>query len=318
VVMRSDPSARPSATTIGRIAVAIVGGEPAVIPMLDGVSTFVYRIRRGHDTFYLRVLPEEGATFAPEAGVHLTLRDRGVRVPEVVHWEDLDPSVGRSVMLTREIPGTAVSNEVSPGSLPSIFRVAGRDLALINSVPVDGFGWIKRDRPGDASLRAAHAAECDFLLSDLDESLRALYGCVVTEHDAARVIRAVADNMRLLAGSAAVLAHGDLDATHIFADNGHYSGIIDLGEIRGTGRFYDLGHFHLHDGERLPAGMLPHVLEGYRDVVVLPPDVERRIALQSVLVGVRFLARAHHRLTRYHRDHAIAAVWNSLDALGTA
>ena len=42
----------------------------------EGVSTWVYRIRRGGETFYLRILPEADATFAPEVIAHQRLRYR--------------------------------------------------------------------------------------------------------------------------------------------------------------------------------------------------------------------------------------------------
>ena len=81
------------------------------------------------------------------------------------------------------------------------------------------------------------------------------------------------------------LAHGDFDVTHIYQHDGRYTGIIDFGEIRGAHQLYDLGHFNLHDGEVVPQMLLPTLLEGYREVLTLPPDRERRISLVSVLIG---------------------------------
>ena len=63
----------------------------------DGVSTVVYRVRRGAETFYLRVLPE--------VLVHRTLRGLGVRVPDVLCYEPRDSRTGRSVPRTTVIPG---------------------------------------------------------------------------------------------------------------------------------------------------------------------------------------------------------------------
>src|SRR5207248_10181336 len=74
------------------------------------------------------------------------------------------------------------------------------------------------------------------------------------------------------------LAHGDFDVTHIYQKGGHYTGIIDFGEIRGTDALYDLGHFNLHDGETLPQLVLPYLLAGYSEVMPLPPDHERKIS----------------------------------------
>jgi len=53
----------------------------------EGVSTFVYRILCGDETFYLRVLPEAGASFAPEVTAHTLLRQRQVNVPEAIYFE---------------------------------------------------------------------------------------------------------------------------------------------------------------------------------------------------------------------------------------
>ncbi len=53
-----------------------------------------------------------------------------------------------------------------------------------------------------------------------------------------------------------------------------------------------LGHrFRLHDGETLPAPLLPWLLAGYRAVAALPDDAEQRIAFASLLIGIRTLAR---------------------------
>lgn len=48
-------------------------GPTHVERVAEGVSTWVYRIRYRDSTFYLRVLPEAGASFAPEVAVHTAL-----------------------------------------------------------------------------------------------------------------------------------------------------------------------------------------------------------------------------------------------------
>jgi aminoglycoside phosphotransferase (APT) family kinase protein len=105
--------------------------------------------------------------------------------------------------------------------------------------------------------------EREFLLANLDRSLSVLQDLA----GRSRPIRPIRDIVRaeipLLDASLACLAHGDLDLTHIYCRDGHYSGIIDLGEIRGTGPYYDLGHFRFHDGELLTTMALPYLVEGY-------------------------------------------------------
>ena len=80
-------------------------GRPVVERARSGVSTPVYRIGRAGTTFYLRLAASPEASLAPEALVHDLLRARGVRVPDVVHFEPCHTALGRSVMITTEIPG---------------------------------------------------------------------------------------------------------------------------------------------------------------------------------------------------------------------
>ncbi len=62
----------------------------------EGNSTFVYRVVVGNDTFFLRILPEEWATFAPEVEVHRRLRRLGVKVPDVIYFVACDELLQRS------------------------------------------------------------------------------------------------------------------------------------------------------------------------------------------------------------------------------
>lgn len=119
----------------------------------------------------------------------------------------------------------------------------------------------------------------------------------------------------LFADVRAVFAHGDFDATHIYHRDGVYTGIIDFGEMRGTERCYDLGHFALHDGEHTPELLSPRLLAGYREVAPLPPDYPRRVALWSLLIGVRALARSMGRASPAYQNHLTGALRRALAAL---
>jgi len=306
---------RPDIREVRALIARALCGASEINPVDEGVSTHVYRIKRSEEIFYLRVLPEEGATFAPEVEAHALLRRAGVRVPEVVYWDDLDPGLSRAVMLTTEIEGRAIGKDDLGAALPTIVHAAGRDLALINQVPVDGFGWIRRDAPGDTRLRGDIASETELMLADLEPCIRVLQGTDLQWSGADQIREAIHRNAQLLDAPHAHLSHGDFDATHIFSHEGRYTGIIDLGEIRGTGPHYDLGHFRFHDGETLPTTLLPYLLEGYRDAGPLPHEVDRRIALDSLLIGVRFLARMHRRLARPTRVHALAAIERDFQTL---
>src|SRR5688500_5189732 len=84
-------------------------GRPEVERTEGGVSTQVYRLRRGTTTLYLRVAEERGDSLAPEVLVHQLLCKRGVRVPEVVSYEPFNDAIERSVMVTTEIAGRPIA-----------------------------------------------------------------------------------------------------------------------------------------------------------------------------------------------------------------
>ncbi|MFN8538955.1 MAG: aminoglycoside phosphotransferase family protein [Thermomicrobiales bacterium] len=257
----------------------------------EGVSTYVYRITRGNEHFYLRVLPEAGASFAPEARAHALLRQRGASVPEVIHCEHRNEALGLSVMVTTEVPGQSLAAHGLDEQTPAILFAAGRDLALINGLPVQGFGWIVRNQPSLHALTAELPTNRAFLSEHLDSDLAILRTHLTVVAELRAIESLIAQHDGWLDAEHASLAHGDFDVTHIYAHHGIYSGIIDFGEIRGTDRWYDLGHFRLHDGESIPAPLLPWLLAGYRSAMPLPDHAEQRIAFASLLNGIRTLGR---------------------------
>jgi aminoglycoside phosphotransferase (APT) family kinase protein len=289
--------AEPSAAAVQRVAGAVLGDnvDLVVTRVAEGVSTYVYRVRRGPETFYLRVLPEAGATFAPEVLALDQLRQRGVRAPRVLYYEACDESLERSVMVTTEIAGDQIGRRPLGRATQGVLIEAGRDLATINSLPVSGFGWVKRDMPVCERLDGEHSTLMEFALEHLDSDLATLAATVLTRSDTA-AIRAVVEDHRLwLASPAATLAHGDFDLSQIYQHDGCYSGIIDFGEIRGTDPWYDLGHFAMQHGEASTGSVLAWLLDGYRSVTPLPPDHRLRIAFASLLIAVRALSRCIER-----------------------
>ena len=274
------PDLRAVRALVARIFPGVA--RPVMERVEEGVSTHVYRIGRGGVRFYLRVWPEPGEGFAPEARVHALLRERGVRVPEVVYFEHDNALLRRSVLVTTAVAGNPVGRRGIDRETRTILVAAGRDLAVINSGPVAGFGWLRRDRAAANGLAAEHPTYRAFIREHLEEDLALLAAAIrelLARHDA------------WIDVPPARLAHGDFDATHIYERDGRYTGIIDFGEIRGGDPWYDLGHFRMHDGETLPAPTLPWLLEGYGAVTPLQADHARRIGFSSLLIAVRALAR---------------------------
>jgi aminoglycoside phosphotransferase (APT) family kinase protein len=264
----------------------------------DGVSSQVYRLVRGSEVFYLRVAEEATENLETDAELHRRLLALGVRVPRVVFVEPFDAAIGRSVAITSEVPGVSLAAVGCPPEVAlAVVADAGEDLAVINQVRVEGFGWVRRSGPG-WPLRAEHASYLSFLTSYLPADWPGPLGSLLPG-DVLAGVEAVLDSERARPSAEAQLAHGDFDTTAIFCAAGRYTGVIDFGEIRGTEPAFDLGHFHLHDQEQVTDRLLPALLEGYGRVAE-PPD-ERSIRRSAVLLGLRQLCRW---LTRgYELDH---------------
>jgi Ser/Thr protein kinase RdoA (MazF antagonist) len=244
---------------------------------------------RGTEVFYLRVAEEADESLAVDAELHRELRRLGVKVPSVVYCEPFDAAIGRSILITTAIPGTALSQV---GSLPlaaSVAREAGHDLGILNQVVVRGFGWVRRD--GAAwPLQAELTSYPEFVKSYLPADWPGPLAGVFRGRELRAIERMLAAEERRRPAHG-LLAHGDFDVSAIFHENGRYTGIIDFGEIRGTELTFDLGHFYLHDGEIVGWALVDQLIQGYQEVVELPADFEDEIATSAILLGLRQLCR---------------------------
>lgn len=255
----------------------------------DGVSTQVYRIRRGAEVFYLRIAEEAGDNLETEAELHRRLRDLGVKVADIVDVDPFNADIGRSTLVTTEVAGVALTEVADPAISASVAEDAGVDLAVINQIPVDGFGFIRRLDRG-WPLTAEFPVHETFLLSYLPQPWP---GPLTAIFDTAEIttLEDLIGYERARPRTAAVLQHGDFDVHPIFCAGGRYTGLIDFGEIRGAEPFFDLGHFHLHDRESHPSSLLPAVLRGYQRVQSLPADHPEAIRRSAILLGLRQLCR---------------------------
>ena len=275
----------------------------------EGVSTYVYRIIFAHETFYMRVLPEEGASFSPEVNVHTQLCQMQIKVPEVIYFEHYNELLQRSVMVTTEIKGMPMSKSstLSQVEIEGILREAGRDLACLNTVRVEGFGWVRRDSPDTRHLRAEWPAHRTFALEYWEADMAYLAKHVLQPSEMALLERVLSRYDSWLDSKQGYLAHGDFDTTQIYQENGRYTGSIDFGEIRGADRWYDLGYFHMRDGGLFPFRLLPPLVCGYRERLSLPSAYEQHIRFTGLLINVRALVhslqkRPPNRFTQHQLD----------------
>ncbi|WP_274653320.1 phosphotransferase family protein [Paenibacillus humicola] len=283
--------------------------------VLSGVSTYVYRIHAGGDTFYLRILPEPDNSFAAEVHVHALLGQNDVQVPEVVYFEPHHEAVGMSVMLVKEIPGSPVESCSSRGEYERVLAKAGKQLARINRIKVDGFGWVHLDKAASGpALRGEKRAWQDFVYEFLDGDLARLSDNLLASGDVSRIKSTLNDGAACMSRHEFRLNHGDFDDSHIFFRGGTFSGIIDFGEIQANSPLYDLGHYLLHDGRQMFSGF-DALAKGYDEVSRLTHDDLHEIELWALWIGIRRLSIVSGRPWNDYHGHLTKSVKMIMDRL---
>ena len=273
----------------GLVREAFPGTGPVSIgPASGGRLVVVYRAVVDGVRFYLRLAEEPGQDLTTDALVLHRLRALGAHVPEVVAASPSTAAFPRSWMITTEVPGCSIAEGGTDDEARQAATAAGRDAAVINSVPVSGFGWLRRD--GCERLGAGLPSYSQFVVSCLPRPWPGRLAELFDQRqlDALHALAAGEQARPLRDGH---LVHGDLDVTHIYTQAGRYSGLIDFGEMRGADSYFDLGHFLLHDGETRPARLFSFFLEGYRQVSPLPGGAAQAIRTSAILLGLRQLSR---------------------------
>lgn len=284
--------------------------------MTDGYSTHVYRVSAAGRIWYVRVLPRAGESFAPEVAVHEQLRQLGVRVPAVVFFAERHPLLERSAMIVEALPGAALFHAyaIQRDTMEQVVADAGRDLARLNSLVVEGFGRVERRRAADDEHHAPWPTYRAYALDRWEANTFFLARHALAPDAAAALDRIVARYEPWLECEQSRLVHGDFSIRHIFHHHGAYSGLIDLSDMCGATVWDDLAYFHMRDGARLPYRLLPALLRGYASLTLLPADVEQYIRFASLLRNVSTLPDAlthrpdapltRHQLERLREDLA--------------
>lgn len=272
--------AAPSVEIVAQVLKNCGESMRTVCRVPQGVSTYVYRAECASGVKYARFLPEN-ATFGVEVTAQRKLCALGVSVPHVLAYQPREPLTGRSMMLTAELPGEPLTGNEPQEVLTSVLHEAGRQLRLLHSISVDGFGWV--DRSKETVLSAEHetfSAYCqEFLRDDLQIVLPHL-----SAEQAAVLPKLLEEAEQKLTVSQAVLVHGDFCWEHIFHEGGRFTGFLDFGEIRGCTPWFDLGTFALCDDTENPTA-LRSLLSGYGG------GEERTVWLAALHFALRFAAK---------------------------
>ena len=251
-----------------------------------GGSTYVYQARTPSEIYYARFLPED-FSFAAEVTAHKIMTDADVRVPRIIAFEDKETMSGKSMMLISEIPGVCMDESYLENHV-KILREAGRQLALIHSIPVDGFGWI--DRSSHDILKGEKGSFLEYFDNYLADDLICLNYYAFTDNEREKIRDYMAQARLILDVPNAALVHGDFDTSHIYHSSGKFTGFIDFGEIRGNNRLYDLAQFAYVDSSPNREAYY-HLIDGYRETANLTDDDLYAVELMALFIVLRFAGK---------------------------
>jgi hypothetical protein len=208
-------------------------------------------------------------------------------------------------MITEHIGGRPLAATADTSVRVGVIERAAEDIAVINSVIVDGFGWVVRDRPVWPP-RAELGDYAAFVVDELPTAWPGRFSELFPAADLELIEQVIHDERERLV-ERAVLAHGDLGLDHIFERDGAYTGIIDFGELRGTESEFDLAVFFNHSPREDRAALIDALLRGYGRVTPLPEDIRHRMRVSGMLKVIRQLGRWLQPDFPHERDPAALA-----------
>ena len=276
----------------------------------EGVSTEVYKLTKNDKVFYFRI-SGEGENSSTEALAHRLLIEHGVKAPKVIAQKDFDENLKRSYLITFEIKGTSLKG--TEANIEQILLNVGKQLAIVNSIPVKNFGWINRVTPNCTKLVGENSTYKDFAISNerIKYMLRDLVNAKIIDQSVkGKFLEYYKNNHLKFDCNQAYLAHGDFDLEHVFQLNGQYTGIIDWGDIRATSPYHDLSHFYTYS-----PNLFEYLLKGYLSVKGLEGDYMKRIEFEAMTFGLNKLYWISKNLPKEYltnKKHAVIVLMENI------
>lgn len=256
----------------------------SVFEVENGISTEVFRLTNHEKEYYLRVAPE-GENISTEATIHRLAIQAGVLVPTCMYYEDFNTKLSRSFMVTSSIAGEPVTEYKKDNS--NIIENAGRDLALLHTIKIEGFGWFDRKTANTNELVCSFGTYAEFIfegLKILDRLALLKEKGIISASISDNVYSYILSNKNKLDSKQGVLSHSDLGNEHIFFNHDEYSGLIDFGDATAMSVYNDLAKYSLNEPNDYPT-----LLEGYLEINPLQDNYLEIIKVEAVIVIVKTL-----------------------------
>ena len=254
---------------------------------------------------YLRLGEEPGEERSGEVAAHSLAMAAGVSVPAILRFEAEPRELDRSATLTAAMPGIPLAEWNGPIPDATVTAIAA-DLARLNRIPVQGYGWID-GVTADRRLYAEHATRAAWSSEYQTAASAVVAANILPEAVAVTLSTTIRQWCDLPDRQPASLAHGDFDPSHMYVDptDGTYRGLIDLGEIRGTDHLYDLGHLLAHAFDPPVEDLATRIITA--SSVIRTIDGEE-LRLQAMAIATRALAIQLTRPESVYRADLIARI----------
>ena len=87
-----------------------------------------------------------------------------------------------------------------------------------------------------------------------------------------RIFNKIKQNLSYFQNTDSYICHGDFDLTHIYVNEGKFSGIIDFGDLRGASKLHDICHYKLFSETGFSS-----LLKGYTSINKDTPELIQTI-----------------------------------------
>lgn len=274
-----------SAGTIALVVQKAVSSKPVSSKkIILGEENEVYDIttENGRQVI-LRISHSSEPRFKEEKWALDSCRNVGVPTPRILLIDQIDNEM--LVCVEEKLPGRPLGEVYQRGTIDSnsknLVLKAGKILAKIHSIKVEGFGQL--DQNGKGKFKTWE----DYMLNDNNDELRRVVkktGIDLNYIDKAFEI--LIKHKVIYQTIEPRLLHSDFSAKHLLIEKNEITGVLDMENCKGGDITRDFAWWDYFNRNRFPVEWL---IEGYGDSQVFTPEFKMKMKLSSLQLGIILL-----------------------------
>lgn len=228
-------------------------------------------------------------------------RSHNLNAYKTLKVTDNDGEHSFSYMVIQKLPGRALSKyiEANPKKDDELATVAGREMARLHAIKVDGYGFFDNRLAKSGKLKGIHDNFKKHVLAGLDFNLDILQSLKFIDKTEVRKIHKHLNGSKIPNIENSALIHNDFADWNLLTDGQQITGVLDWDECFAGDPIADLGCWTtFYDMKRLKP-----FLKGYKEAYELPKDFEERLWFYRLRYLVSKLTLRARRLSWDFSDH---------------